>query len=297
MNTLTKHLEDFLYHQQVVRHLHLSTLRTYRYELRAAAADPRFNIPLEAISSTLLEVWITRQPVAKSTLQRRLATFRSFFAWTVRQGVCITNPALLVDAPAYVRRLPRPLRQTDENLRLDQAIYRLDQPYRLIFWILRETGMRVGEVLKLRRGDVCLDAGRESLQVQEAKNERAHTVILTPSATPKSLRALRGYLKTISDQPFTLLFLSNRRTALSYDAVHYQWAKLGRLAGLLDAQGKPLYTIHQLRHTRATELLAQGNPVEIVQRVLGHRDIRSTLGYAELNDQQVRAALEKPSRH
>jgi site-specific recombinase XerD len=32
--------------------------------------------------------------------------------------------------------------------------------------------------------------------------------------------------------------------------------------------------------------------VEIVQRVLGHRDIRSTLGYAELQDTQVRAALE-----
>ena len=49
---------------------------------------------------------------------------------------------------------------------------------------------------------------------------------------------------------------------------------------------------HQLRHTRGSELIAQGQRVEIVQRVLGHRDIRSTLGYAELQDAQVRAALE-----
>ena len=41
-------------------------------------------------------------------------------------------------------------------------------------------------------------------------------------------------------------------------------------------------------------LLAQGQRVEIVQRVLGHRDIRSTLGYAELQETQVRAALERP---
>ena len=54
------------------------------------------------------------------------------------------------------------------------------------------------------------------------------------------------------------------------------------------------YTIHQLRHTRGSELIAQGQRVEIVQRVLGHRDIRSTLGYAELNEAQVRAALECP---
>ena len=44
--------------------------------------------------------------------------------------------------------------------------------------------------------------------------------------------------------------------------------------------------------TRGSELIAQGQRVEIVQRVLGHRDIRSTLGYAELQDAQVRAALE-----
>jgi integrase/recombinase XerD len=58
--------------------------------------------------------------------------------------------------------------------------------------------------------------------------------------------------------------------------------------------GNPRYTLHQLRHTRGSELLAQGQPIEIVQRVLGHRDIRSTLLYAELNEDEVRAALEQP---
>jgi site-specific recombinase XerD len=48
-----------------------------------------------------------------------------------------------------------------------------------------------------------------------------------------------------------------------------------------------------LRHTRGSELIAQGQRVEIVQRVLGHRDIRSTLTYAELQETHVRAALER----
>jgi site-specific recombinase XerD len=54
-------------------------------------------------------------------------------------------------------------------------------------------------------------------------------------------------------------------------------------------------TLHQLRHTRATELLEQGQRIEIVQRVLGHRDPRSPQGYADLTERQVRAALE--TRH
>ena len=45
----------------------------------------------------------------------------------------------------------------------------------------------------------------------------------------------------------------------------------------------------------AANLIAQGQRVEVVQRVLGHCDIRSTLGYAELQDTQVRAALERPA--
>ena len=78
--------------------------------------------------------------------------------------------------------------------------------------------------------------------------------------------------------------------------MHYQWAKLCAAAGLLDATGAPRYTPHQLRHTRGSELIAEGQRIEIVQRVLGHRDIRSTLGYAELQETQIRAALERPAR-
>lgn len=81
---------------------------------------------------------------------------------------------------------------------------------------------------------------------------------------------------------------------MTYDGTHYRWVKLCLKAGLVNESGKHRFTIHQLRHTRGTELVAQGQPIEIVQRVLGHRDIRSTLGYADVNESQVRTALERP---
>ena len=88
-----------------------------------------------------------------------------------------------------------------------------------------------------------------------------------------------------------MVFLSNRGTRVSYDALHYQWARACPAADWSTTRVLRA-TPHQLRHTRGSELIAQGQRVEIVQRVLGHRDIRSTLGYAELLDTQVRAALE-----
>lgn len=57
---------------------------------------------------------------------------------------------------------------------------------------------------------------------------------------------------------------SSRGTRVSYDAVHYQWARLCSTAGLVDASGAPRYTPHQLRHTRGSELIAQGQRIEIV---------------------------------
>jgi integrase len=157
--------------------------------------------------------------------------------------------------------------------------------------------MRPGEVLELRWGDVTLDSGREALRVREAKNGIERAVVLGPTATSRSLRGLRGVLRAHGRSPadYELLFHSNRGTRVSYDTLHYQWAKLCAAAGLVDGLGNPRYTPHQLRHTRGSELIAQGQRVEIVQRVLGHRDIRSTLGYAELQEAQVRAALEHPA--
>ncbi len=64
-------------------------------------------------------------------------------------------------------------------------------------------------------------------------------------------------------------------------------------ATLLDADGKPLYTVHQLQHTRGTELTENGQRLDRVQRVLGHKDPRSTQLYADMAEYQVRQALER----
>src|SRR5579859_6754244 len=273
------------------------TVRAYGYELAAAAADVRFGRRLDDIRREDLDAWLTRTPAATSTVGRRVATFRRFFVWACRQGLCSTNPMAERSPLRGRRRLPRPIRGQQEQRTLDTAIGAAPQPYRLIFTVLRETGMRVGEVLELRWADVTLDSGREAFRVREAKNGVERAVVLGPTATPRTLRGLRAARRTQGRLPadYELLFHSNRGTRVSYDALHYQWAKLCAAAGLLDADGSPRYTPHQLRQTRGSDLIAQGQPVEIVQRVLGHRDIRSTLGYAELQEAQVRAALERPA--
>jgi len=293
--TLATTYDAFLADATHLDQLRPHTLRAYRYELAAAANDARLAGPLATISLADLEAWIARSPASPSTVGRRAATFRRFFAWAIRHELCARDPMGGYPPVRARRRLPRPIREDREQRALDAAIAAAPQPYRLLVTILRETGMRAGEVLALRVGDVTLDPGREALRVREPKNGSERMVVLGATATPKALRGLRTHLRTLHGAaPSEILFRSTRGTAVSYDALHYQWAGICAAAGLVDEAGAPRYTLHQLRHTRGSALIAQGQRVEIVQRVLGHRDIRSTLGYAELQEAQVRAALETP---
>ncbi|GIV96509.1 MAG: hypothetical protein KatS3mg057_1166 [Herpetosiphonaceae bacterium] len=148
-------------------------------------------------------------------------------------------------------------------------------------------------MLILNGGDGLLDPGREGLRVREPKNTSERIQPLGPSATLHSLRGLRAWLGSPhlrGASAYEPLFRSNRGTRVSDDALHYQCALLCRRAGLVDAQQRPIYTIHQLRHTAATAFIER-SPEHIVSRMLGHRDPRSTRRYTELTESHVRVVL------
>lgn len=290
--TLAEHVSAFLDDMARVIRLRPHTLRAYRYELTAAAVA--LTSPLEQLTLTDLERWASRGAVAPSTVARRTATLSRFFTWAVRHQLCTAHPLAAREPARRRQRLPRPIESATDRTALEKAIATAPQPYQLLFTLLRETGMRAGEVLALTLGDVSLAAGREGLRVRDPKNGTERIVVLGPTATPRSLRMLRTQLKTLAGQPAHVpLVRSPRGARVSYDALHYQWRRVCERAQLVDADGAPRYTLHQLRHTRGSELVEQGQPMEIVQRVLGHRDPRSTQGYAALHDDQVRAALEQ----
>ena len=155
--------------------------------------------------------------------------------------------------------------------------------------------MRADEVLGLNVGDVLLDRGREGFLVREAKNNYERIVILTSDVMPKTLSGVRAWLRTLGPHPAPTLplFCSNRGTRIAYDTLHYQWVQLCQAANLSDQVAgveRHRYTIHQLRHTVASEWIT-AYPEHIVSRMLGHRDPRSTRRYAEVNEDQVRAVL------
>ena len=142
-------------------------------------------------------------------------------------------------------------------------------------------GLRVGEVLLLRREDVDLVRGR--LLVRRLKGGSWGEQILFASTAA----ALRAYMACVVLEPGDPLF-PGRDGPLKRRQIQLRFVRYRRRAGLATH-----YTTHSLRHSIATHLLDAGASLEFVQDHLGHRNIRSTAIYARITDRHREAAFRR----
>ncbi|NNJ10895.1 tyrosine-type recombinase/integrase [Chloroflexales bacterium ZM16-3] len=284
LHTIASEMESFLSDIQLEQGLSSNTITSYRCDLRmvAGAVDK----PLEAISTLDIQEFLDSRNEQPGTKNRRIASLGRFFRWAVARSYCLYNPLDQIGGRYHSEHRPRPIVSESERRALDAAIIASPQPYRLIFTLLREIGVRTDEVLNLDVGDVLLEPGREVLLVQDSKGGSKRMVALTSDAMPRSLRGLRSWMRDLGadvslDSP---LFCSSRGNRASYDTLHRRWVqvcKAAHLIDMVDGREQPRYTLHHLRHTAAAELIAC-YPEQVVRRILGHRDPRSTRRYAEI---------------
>lgn len=166
-------------------------------------------------------------------------------------------------------------------------------------------GLRRGEALGLKWADVDFQRGR--LHVRRAlcrlegklievpvKSDASHRVIAIPAALLETLRKHRdhqceeawaaGPRWRQSGYVFTTL----RGTP-------YEPGNVRRhLLRLLERAGLPRFRVHDLRHSAASLMYAQGVPVEVISRILGHADLRTTTSiYLHVFDKEHQDAAER----
>jgi integrase/recombinase XerD len=277
-------MEPFLSDIQGEHGLSANTITSYRCDLRTAAGA--VDKPLEVLTTRDVQQFLESRNEQPGTTNRRIASLGRFFRWAVARGYCLYNPIDQIGGRYHAEHRPQPIASESERRSLDAAIAAAPQPYRLIFTLLREIGVRTDEVLSLNISDVVLDPGREVLLVQDGKSGSKRMIVLTSDAMPRSLRGLRSWMRDLGpDQsPDEPLFCSSRGNRASYDTLHRRWVqvcKAAHLIDMVDGREQPRYTLHHLRHTAAAELIAF-YPEQVVRRILGHRDPRSTRRYADI---------------
>jgi len=172
--------------------------------------------------------------------------------------------------------LPRAIDPQDVNTLFSVV----DHPCnRAMFLLLLRTGMRIGELLDLRPTDVNLQEQKVMIYIGE-KNYRGRVVYFSDDAR----EALEKWMQT-RDPQRQCLFYASTRHSLTYATVRVRFKKYLEKASLAHKG----YTMHQLRHTFATDLLNAGMRIECLQPLLGHSTLEMTRRYARLSNKSREA--------
>lgn len=220
-----------------------------------------------------------RQGLSPRSLQRVLASIRSFYLFLQGEGVAKKNPAEGIRAPKGAKRLP-------DTLDADQMARLLEIPGddpetvrdRAIMELLYSSGLRLAEMISAGLTDLDLGQGLITVTGKGSKTR------IVPVGS-KALEALRAWLKVrgqFAKMDDTTVFVSVRGGPLSPRSVQARLKHWGRVQGV--QQG--VYP-HLLRHSFASHVLESSGDLRAVQELLGHANISTTQIYTHLDFQHL----------
>lgn len=152
--------------------------------------------------------------------------------------------------------------------------------HRAIIMLIYSTGARVSESVNIKLTDI--DSKRMQVNIQEGKGLKQRQVPLSPVL----LSVLRDYYKKYKPQHYLFEGAGGKGTHLGISAVR----EVCKKARYQTPSIKKAYTPHTFRHCFATHHLEQGTNLLVIQRLMGHADLRNTLKYLhvqQLNTTQV----------
>lgn len=213
----------------------------------------------------------------------------SMFRTAVKQGVMPENPCARADAPSAGQEEPTYLNE-DDAVKLVEALDQAPMKYRVMIFLLLDTGIRRGELLGLEWKDIdfnqcTITVRRNSVYLsgqgvitQTPKTRKSIRTIKVPQDCMDMLRKYKTYQLQerlqLGDQweDYDRLFTTWNGCPLHPSSVTSWFSKFARSLGLPDG-----ITIHSLRHTNASLLIAAGVNVRTVSARLGHAHTSTTM--------------------
>ncbi len=218
---------------------------------------------------------------------RILSGLKGFYKYLLEEELIDKDPTLLIEGPRLGRRLPDTL-NFSEITRLLEAIdlsSREGGRNRAMLEVLYSSGLRVSELVELRRANVYFDLGFLRV-IGKGNKER-----LVPIGR-EALRFLKIYLDEIRvlvpvQKGFeSHVFLNRRGRKISRVSVFLIIKALAAQTGL-----KKSISPHTFRHSFATHLIEGGADLRAVQEMLGHESITTTEIYTHLDRDYLKQVI------
>lgn len=199
-----------------------------------------------------------------SSVRRDLFAIKFFFENVLKQKLDLPNPKKNSTMPEILTiEEIRKLIESTSNIK-----------HRLIIKLLYGGGLRVSEIVNLKKEDLNFEEGLIHIKLAKGKKDRFVKI-------PESLiEELQDYCKINESK---ILFPSNRGGKLTIATIQAILKNSKRKSKIK----KRVYP-HLLRHSFATHLLEHGTDLRIIQKLLGHSDIKTTQIYAQISQANIK---------
>lgn len=219
-----------------------------------------------------------KNEISKVTVDNIRRILSSFFSWLEDEDYILKSPARRIHKVKATLCIKNTY--SDEEIELMRDTCKNDRDLAIIDMLV-STGMRVGEMVTLKRTDVNF---QERECVVLGKGDRQRTVYFDA----RTKIHLQRYLNTRRDENASLFIsLRDKNKSLGIGGVENLIRTLGKTVGISKAHP------HKFRRTLATGAIDKGMPIEQVQQLLGHKRIDTTLMYAMVKQSNVKASHRK----
>jgi integrase/recombinase XerD len=212
------------------------------------------------------------------SIERHLVAIKQFHRYLLQENHLGTDCTAGLDGPRTAKRLPHVMSGAEVERLLAQPNPATRRGVRdmAMLELMYSAGLRISELLSLKRDDVLADIGFLRCRGKGGKER------LIPMGEVAK-RKLRRYLDRRSDPQSDWLFTTRLGKPFSRTGC---WKMI---RGYIDGAGiSSLVTPHTLRHSFATHLLSGGANLRAIQEMLGHADISTTQIYTHVTNERLR---------
>ncbi|MFZ1684691.1 MAG: site-specific tyrosine recombinase XerD [Candidatus Zixiibacteriota bacterium] len=282
-------IEDYLQHLRLERGLAANTFAAYRRDLVGFFAATKVDDPAKVTSSDVSNYFahLGHKGTRPASMARKISSLKQFFSFLVESNRAEKNPAEIYTAPKIARYHPDYL----SPQQITSIIEKVDisgpqgKRDRMVIELLYGCGLRLSELINLKKSDVEFGAGFVRVMGKGSKQR------LVPIGS-YALEAIEAYL-AVSEAGATVgrtdnVLVNPRGKVFSRVGVWKIVKKLVRQAGIASK-----VTPHTFRHSFATHLIEGGADLRVVQEMLGHADISTTEIYTKLDREYIIAEHRK----
>lgn len=217
-----------------------------------------------------------------SSIDRKLSALRGFYRFLATEKITDNNAFSLVTGLKKEKKLPRyfEYNELEELFKVPDLRTALGQRDRLILEMLYATGLRVGELVSVKVGDI--DLGSRVILVVGKGNKERRVTYGDYCHDALKLYLSDGYLK-LNKNVSDYLFLNNNGEVITERGIRYVLDQVIKKTSLNKS-----ISPHVLRHSFATHLLNEGCDLLTVQKLLGHESISATQIYTHVTTDRLK---------